>query len=1031
MLRNSTILCSIAFAASGLSAAEKPIDFVRDIQPIFAAHCVQCHGPEKQKGGLRLDVKGDAFKKHDAGRLPVVRGKANTSLLIELVRGNEFDEIMPPKGKGKPLSAKQIATLARWIDEGAVWPDSASVKALISSKHWSYQPVVRQDSPKVKGSDWSVSAIDRFVLARLESKGIKPSQRADRYTLIKRLYYDLLGLPPTPSEADAFVNDARANAYEQMVDRLLKSPRFGERWGRHWLDKARYADSDGYEKDRPRMNAWRYRDWVIDAINQDQPFDQFTIEQLAGDLLPNPTAMQRLATAFHRQTLTNTEGGTDQEQFRVEATFDRTETTSTVWLGLTMTCARCHTHKYDQITQREYYELYNFFNNGDEANASIAPNANSLAAYQTKRKAHDQRVLDLEKQLSTEESKLGPAIQALESKLSKKRGVARPEVKLHDVSVLKIDGPKGVSFKKLEDGSYLAAGENPDKGKYTIDIETDLQDISGVRLDMLPDASLGAKGPGRTKHGNFVLSEIRMYVSGKGTPTTKDQVKLSGAVADFSQDNWPVANAIDGKEGSGRSDTGWAIGPQFGKPHHATFTATGLVRSQPKSFVRITLSQGYGSQHMIGRFRVRLQTGLGSDQLAPKPILAILALPAKERSAMQQQMLIDHVAQSHPATKKLASELATLKKQAPKQPAMTVRVIAQRRSPRVTKMLRRGDFLQPMDEVKADTLDVLFKTHPLKPRDAKAMPDRLDLARWMMHPKNPLAPRVAVNHLWKHLFGFGIVRTLEDFGVRGDKPTHPQLLDWLASEYIRLGWSRKAMIKTIVMSETYRQASRHRSELLSVDPLNTLLYRQNRFRVEGEIVRDLYLAASGLLSDKVGGPSVYPPLPPGVAALSYANNFKWNTSKGDNRYRRGMYTFFKRTSPHPNLINFDCPDSNTTRVGRAISNTALQPLQTLNNITFVEASQAMAKRVISEAKGSEGALALAIRLCVSRNPTEFELKRFGELLAKARAYYASHADDAKQLVGSYTTVGVPIGEAAAWVATVRMIMNVDEFVTRE
>lgn len=1041
-----TIAClsfiTVAHAATPKAAPPKPdvakanatkkVDFVREVQPILANHCVKCHGPEKQKGGLRLDVKSDAFKQLDSGKPAVTRNQGKESLLIELVRGNEFDEIMPPKGKGKPLTPAQIATLTRWIDQGADWPDSASAKAIVTSKHWSYQPVVRTDPPQVKQANWPANSIDRFVLARLESKGIKPSPQADRYTLIKRLYYDLLGVTPTIAEVDAFVNDKREGAYERLVNRLLASKHFGERWGRHWLDKARYADSDGYEKDRPRMNAWRYRDWVIDAINSDMPFDQFTIEQLAGDLLPNPTPMQRLATAFHRQTLTNTEGGTDQEQFRVEATFDRSETTATIWLGLTLTCARCHTHKYDQITQREYYELYAFFNNSDEANATVARDAAAMTGYLLNLKGHLRQVAKVEQQLATATKDLGPALEAWERVIKTKIAAGQPELKFHDVKVLAIAGPNDVNFKRQDDGSYLATGANADSGKYTIDLETDLQDISGVRLDVLPDNSLGSNGPGRTKHGNFVLSEIRLYASGKGTPTSKDQITVKNASSDFSQDGWAIEKAIDGKEGTGVGDSGWAIAPQFGKPHHAIFSTANVFPAQPKTFVRVVLSQSYGSQHMIGRFRIRLQTGVDYNQLAPKPIRAILALPVKERTAAHQKALLDHFAATHPSTVKLAEQLASLKKKAPKQPTMTVRVIGQRGNPRQTKMLRRGDFLQPLDEVKPQTINVLETVHPLKSRLKNAMPDRLDLARWLMDKDNPLTPRVTVNHIWKHLFGHGIVGTMEDFGVRGDMPTHPQLLDWLASETVRLGWSRKAIIKTIVMSATYQQSSHHRPELANIDPLNALLYRQNRFRVEGEVVRDLYLAASGLLSDKVGGPSVYPPMPSDVAALSYANNFKWNTSKGEDRFRRGMYTFFKRTSPHPNLINFDCPDSNTTRVARVISNTALQPLQTLNNITFVEASQAMAKRVLTDTKGNDAQrLSHAIRLCVARPATAIELERFGDLLKQARAYYASHTDDAKKLVGDYAPTHVPVNEAAAWVATLRMVMNVDEFVTRE
>lgn len=688
-----------------------------------------------------------------------------------------------------------------------------------TTNHWAFQPIQRCEPPEVKNHAWVRNPIDNFILAQLEAAGISPSPQADRYTLIKRLSYDLVGLPPTLQQVDAFVKDDSPRAYETLVDRLLDSPHFGERWGRHWLDKARYADSDGYEKDRPRPNAWQYRDWVIHAVNNDMPFDQFTIEQLAGDLLPDATPMQKLATAFHRQTLTNTEGGVDQEEFRVEAIVDRVNTTGTVWLGLTVGCARCHSHKYDPIPQTEFYQLFAFFNNGDEAEMKLPISDEAVAQYEQAKAEYDAKV---------------KALQA--------------------------------------------------------------------KLDSLADAST----------------------------TTK---------------------------------------------------------------------------------------------------------------------------------KKLEQQLDTLKKQAPKEPFLTLRVIRQRTDdPRTTHLLRRGDFLQPQEVVQPGTLSVL---HPFHPREDgsqaepgnQRMPDRLDLARWLVSPDNPLTPRVAVNQIWGYLFGRGIVRTMNDFGTRGDPPTHPKLLDWLADEYMRLGWSRKAMIKRIVMSAAYRQSSVHRPELADVDPQNNLFYRQNRFRVEADIVRDLHLAASGLLVDKIGGPSVFPPMPPDLAALSYANNFRWNASQGVDRYRRGMYTFFKRTAPYPNLMTFDCPSSNTTTVQRRTSNTPLQALTTLNNEVFVEASQAMAQSIltggrhlavaapkpadVTGAKPTGGnrwdivRVTEMFRRCVVRPPSETELNRSLELLAASRRFYADHPDDAKKLIGAYAVPGVSAEESAAWTATARIIMNMDEFITRE
>jgi hypothetical protein len=726
--------CSLWVVAS---AAD--IDFTRDIQPILATHCLLCQGPDAAQGGLRLHAQADAITELDSGAQAIVPGRPETSELLARVRSHDPLVQMPPEGER--LTPEKIAKLEAWIAEGASW-----------DVHWAYRPLTDPVPPAVEPPDAMLTAIDRFVRATLESRGIEPSPEASRATLIRRLSYDLIGLPPEPAEVDAFVADTSADAYERLVDRLLASPHFGERWGRHWLDKARYADSDGYEKDNHRPDAWRYRDWVIDAINRDLPFDAFTVEQLAGDLLPEATAEQHLATAFHRQTLTNTEGGVDQEQFRVAAVMDRTETLGTVWLGLSVGCARCHTHKYDQITQREYYQLYAFFNNADEVAISLAADE---------------------------------------------------------------------------------ANEPADPAK--------------------PD----------------------------------------------------------------------------------------------------------------------------SDKKPPQ-----------------------------------------------------VRVVSEREADRrQTHILRRGEFKEPLEPVRPGTLTTL---PPLLARDGRDQPDRLDLARWLVSGENPLVPRVVVNHIWKHLFGDGLVPTMNDFGVRGDPPSHPELLEHLASRLVDAGWSRKALIKTIVMSATYRQSSDHRVGIEAIDPTNRLLHRQNRFRVEAEVVRDIALAASGLLTPTIGGPSVFPPIPEGVTDLTYNSGFKWNTSTGTDRYRRGLYTYFKRTAPHPNLITFDCPDSNVSNVARDRSNTPIAALVTLNNATFVEAAQALASLALSRtAAVDRDRLSFAMRRCIARVPSDEELGDFEELLAISRRWYAEHPADAAAIIGDHPAAGVALEENAAWVAVTRVMLNLDEFLTRD
>jgi mono/diheme cytochrome c family protein len=1013
------VACGLAAVFAAVASADEPaqVDFARAVQPIFAEHCFQCHGPDKQEAGLRLDLREKALAGGDSGAW-FVAGKSGESEIVRRITSADEAERMPPVDQQtKPLSADKIETIKRWIDAGAVWPEPKGT----TSNHWSFQRIERPAPPVVKNEAWVRNAIDRFVLAQLEARGVAPSPEADRYTLIKRLSYDLLGLPPNVEEVDAFVADTSADAYERLVDRLLDSPRFGERWGRHWLDKARYADSDGYEKDNPRPDAWRYRDWVIDAVNADMPLDRFTIEQLAGDLLPGYTSTQQLATAFHRQTLTNTEGGTDQEQFRVEAIFDRVATTGTVWLGLTVGCAQCHSHKYDPISHEEYYRLFAFFNNGDETTTNVPLVGDPLAAFEKEQQDARQNLAELEPQLEKRRAELAANLPAWESEIAAARN---NPLQFHPVELVSATSQGKAEIKILSDGSYLVSGENPDKDRFTIKAKSDLKQITGFKIEALAHDSLGGRGPGRTDHGNFVLGELRAFAAPTAEIKKDYRVELAAAESDYHQDGLPAANAIDNDE-----KTGWAVAGQTGRDHWIVCTTKAPIETASTPYLQLVLSQNYGGRHTLGRFRISAVTG--SDPLlgVPQNVRDALAVAADNRTPEQTATLVDHLVTRDEQGKKWSDEVAKLKTTLARQPVMNVRVIGQRtENPRVSHILARGDFLSPEKEVQPGTLAVLA---PFEPRAGGAA-DRLDLARWLVDETNPLTRRVLANQLWSHLFGRGIVRTPNDFGVRGEPPTHPQLLDWLASELSARAWSRKEMIRLIVASATYRQSSAVRPELAEVDPANDLFSRQNRFRVEAEIVRDLTLAVAGLLSDKIGGPSVFPPMPADIAALSYANNFKWDASSGEDRYRRGMYTFFKRTAPYPNLTTFDCPDSNTTCVERRASNTPLQALTTLNNETNVEASQAMARRALqSQAPDDAARLTLAARWCIARPPVAAELAAFGELLAEARKFYAENAAAAPEVIGPYQPAGVAPAEAAAWVTTVRMMMNLDEFLTRE
>lgn len=1015
---------SIWLGAAPAVAQQREVDFRTDIAPIFAKHCYSCHGGEMREAGLRLDQAAAALAGGDEGKV-IVAGKSAESRLLQLISGADPDRIMPPEGER--LSAAQIDLIRAWIDQGAKWPEEKTAE---KNTHWSYQPIGAPALPIVKNGGWPRDGLDAFVLAALEKRGIAPSPEADRHVLIRRLYLDLVGLLPPVEEVEAFVGDARPDAYERLVDRLLASPHFGERWGRHWLDMARYADSDGYEKDNPRPDAYLWRDWVIGAINADMPFDQFTVEQLAGDLLPEASTSQKLATAFHRQTLTNTEGGTDQEQFRVEACFDRTETTGAVWLGLTVGCARCHSHKYDAISQREYYQLFSIFNNGDETTTTIAKSEPEVRQYERDKAAHEQAVAELTAKLSAVQEEFAPEFAAWRQAQHERIAplLAQP-IKLTPLEEWKIVSDGGAVWTAQADGSLLASGANPEKAIDTITGRAAAITIDAIRLDLLPDSSLGGGGPGRTPHGNYVLSECRAEIATSADFSDAKLVEFASAKADFEQGSgqFAAAHAIDGKP-----DTGWAIAPHFGKPHWMVLRLKEpIVVAQPL-FVRVTLSQQHGTQHTIGRFKFSLQTGIEPDLGVPQAIAKILSLKEEDRSGGQKKQLLAHFSAEHEKSKKLVAELAALKKKAPAKPELAARIFVQRaENPRATFVLRRGEFLEPIKELEVAP-GALATLPPLASRDAEKPADRLDFARWLVSPENPLTPRVTVNHIWRMLFGQGLVRTPADFGVRGDPPTHPALLDWLARQFIEQGWSRKALIKQMVMSATYRQASRYRPELNETDPQNLLLARQNRWRVEGEVLGDISLDAAGLLSDVVGGPSVFPPLPPGIADLSYAGNFKWTDSTGGDRYRRSMYTFFKRTAPHPNLTLFDCPDANLTCVERRASNTPLQALTTLNNATYTESAQAFSARILkADAKSDEDRLATAFQICAARSPSAEEIKTLADLLSESRAWYGKNPDAANSMMGSHAVATVAPPEQAAWVATLRILLNLDQFVTRE
>lgn len=1208
------LLGAVAVAVAADAAESTPVasrvDFLRDVRPILANHCFKCHGPDEEarKAKLRLDVREDALKPAKSDEVPIVPGKPDQSELVRRVFTDNEDDLMPPPAAKRPLTQEQKEILKRWIADGAEY-----------QPHWSFIKPTQPTLPKVRDNSWAQNAIDHFVLARLAKEKLKPSPRADKYTLVRRLYLDLIGLPPTPAEADSFLNDASPAAYEHLVDKLLASPHYGERWARRWLDLARYADTNGFEKDKPR-NIWPWRDWVINALNADLPFDKFTVEQIAGDMLPNATRDQLIATGFHRNTMLNEEGGIDPLEYRFYSVVDRVHVTSTAWLGLTMACAQCHTHKYDPIQHTEYYGFLAALNNADEPTIEIP-----------------------KPDIAGKRKKIQEQIDALEASLPEKFP-AETRIDWQTPGSAEFASKHGAEAEFLSDGSFRVGGKNPGKEVYTIKFDTALPRITHLQVEALPDESVGKGGPGRTDHGNFVLSEVEMEISGTGilpvppggvpdagsSPKPRS-IKFSSAEADFSQQNFPVANAIDGKP-----NTGWAIaGAENPRAHrHAILTLAEPLALKDKASVTIRLVQNHGVQHTLGRFRVSLGSelpgaitsderrrelrdrkfakwlegelqkvvewkslrpveansttpfltiqeddsifasgdftksdtyrlkfqnvpagvkafrlevlpderlplhgpgsvayegpvgdfwlstvrvkagdksiklqsatesyakgnnnaakaidedlqsgwsvdggqgqahnavfqfaeplaaggdleleliceryyaaGLGKFRVSfttaddakasalPDEAYAVLlnyreqerlaSLLESSGAAADRELLLRQFARVAPELAKERRKIEELRAQMPKLPTT---LVMRERPPghaRPTFRQHRGEFLQPKEEVTPGVPSFL------PPLPADAPPNRLTLAKWLVSRENPLTGRVVMNRHWEAFFGRGLVRTLEDFGFQGELPSHPDLLDWLAVEFVKQGWSQKKMHKLIVMSATYQQSSHVTAELRERDPLNVLLARGARFRMEAETVRDAALVASGLFSDRIGGPSVYPPQPPGVSTEGAYGALAWKTSEGPDRYRRGLYTFAKRTTPYAMTATFDGPSGEACLAKRERSNTPLQALTLLNDTVFMECARALGQ-FAANADGDEAArVEMLFRHCLTRAPSNEDREKLVQFYKAQLARFASGELKAVDLLD--VKEGERLNERAAWTAVARVLLNLDETVTK-
>jgi hypothetical protein len=1018
MTNKFTVCLATMMAFVTCAASAEDLSFNRDIRPLLAENCFQCHGPDPgpREAELRFDIREIAVATRD-GSAAIVPGDADASGLIVRVNSQDPDLRMPPAETGKRLTVEQIEQLRRWIDSGANY-----------QRHWAFEPVRVHPLPEKTGDAWANNPIDRFVLEKLRQNGLRPSLRADRYTLLRRLYLDLLGVLPSIAEAEAFDADNRPDAYERLVERVLARPAFGERWGRHWLDQARYADSHGYTNDNERV-MWPYRDGVIAALNRDQPFNQFTIEQLAGDLLPDSSLAQTIASGFHRNTLINTEGGTKADQFRDEQVKDRVDTTGGVWLGLTVGCAKCHSHKYDPISQTEYYQLYAFFNSTVDNN-SVPPVVKAPTANQRNRTAdlnrrHTQLMAKLENdQQRTQRQQEWET--ALVKRYQKQTTIEPTGLAGTKWIVLELDGKSddGATFTSSPDRSLLVSGKNTIADFYQLTARSPLTTIRSVRLEVLTHADLPHQGPGRADNGNFVLAEF-WFRTGDGR-----ELRFSKAQADHSQPKFEVTATIDND-----ADSGWAInGSPEGGPNHnrtAWFVLPTPLEVEKDHALTFNLQHHRGQRpYNIGRLRLSISADEWMDAPSQQQLAKLVGIPPEKRGPAQRKRIDDAFLRNDPTLGPVFTDLqsvARARDQLNSQVASTM-VMRELDEPRPTHLQRRGDFLKPADEVACDVPAAL---PAMPPSDTPRT--RLDFAKWLVRDDNPLTPRVRVNRLWMRLFGKGLVETENDFGTQGALPTHLKLLDWMAAEHIRQGWSTKQLLRLITTSATYQQRSNRRDIGVKIDPQNQLLWRQNRIRVEGEIVRDLALSAGGLRSAKIGGPSVYPPQPEGVYAFTQREK-NWRTSTGEDRYRRGMYTFFYRSAPYPMLTTFDAPKFNQTCTRRDRSNTPIQSLTVANDPTMFEAAQALGLRIILEVQsdptGNER-LARLFRICMVRPPSKSELNYLQRFLQRQRKHFHSNPGAATDVAPDGLPDAVSPIEAASLVAVARVVLNLDEFITRE
>ena len=960
-------------------AAGRTVDFVADVQPIFAKACYSCHGPEDQSSDYRLDLRSSALKGGDIGGA-IVPGDSAASPLIRYVAGLEDGMLMP--AEGDPLSPDQIGILRSWIDQGASWPDAADAKVKDKADHWAFKPLANTAIPTGQHSGWGRTPIDAFILKSLEANNMRPSEPADRRTLIRRVTFDLTGLPPTLEELDAFIADESPQAYEKVVDRLLASPRYGERWARHWMDVVHFAETHGHDQDRPRPNAWPYRDYLISSLNDDKPYARFVEEQLAGDVLYPDDPQAIVATGFiaagpwdESSQLNIVDDTVDKKIARNLDRDDMVTTAMQTFTSMTVGCARCHNHKFDPISQRDYYRLQAVFAGVDRANRP----------YDADRQKHETRLALLKQKKALNEN--DPAAVATLSGPGAWKEIAEWEERYRSEATAWVAlipesfaSSGGATAERQADGSILYGGTRPDVDTYTIVAQTDQRNITAIRLEVLPDDRLPKKGPGRQDNGNLHLSELVVHVWPTSDPAARRQIALKNPSADFDQTGWTLAMAIDGKP-----ETAWGIYPEVSKRHVGVFElAEPLAGDQPFT-LSFTLEQKHGAGHLIGRPRLSVT---GSPQpvrasALPDAIAAIVATPVAQRNPEQTLELARHV--RHAA---IEEQLAALG------PPQMVYAAANdfqpegnftpAKTPRPIHILRRGDINNPAEEVGPGALTcVPGLESELEFADQNSEGSRrAALARWITDPRNVLTWRSIVNRVWHYHFGRGIVATPSDFGHMGAAPSHPELLDWLAADFIANGGQLKRLHKQIVTSAVYMQSSKQNTEYDSRDADNRLLWRMNRTRLDAESVRDAVLATSGKLDLTMGGPSVKQFIEtPGLHVTPNVDYLNFDVDSAGS-YRRSVYRFLFRTLPDPFMDCLDCADASQLTATRNTSVTALQALAMLNNRFMVRQSEHFAARLATISSDRTTQIQAAYKLAFGRMPTDKETAALGQYAEK-------------------------------------------------